>query len=100
MNRFVIDYISKLLNKMVDNIMKHNPDIQNHRKHNPDTQNHRKHNPDTQNHRKHNPDTQNHRKHNPDTQNHRKLEKFELIITAGTSPPLCIFHSIYNKVDF
>ena len=70
MNRFVIDYISKLLNKMVDNIMKHNPDIQNHRK------------------------------HNPDTQNHRKLEKFELIITAGTSPPLCIFHSIYNKVDF
>ena len=70
MNRFVIDYISKLLNEMVDNIMKHNPDIQNHRK------------------------------HNPDTQNHRKLEKFELIITAGTSPPLCIFHSIYNKVDF
>ena len=62
MNRFVIDYISKLLNKMVDNIMKHNPD--------------------TQNHRKHNPDTQNHRKHNPDTQNHRKLEKFELIITS------------------
>ena len=35
MNRFVIDYISKLLNKMVDNIMKHNPDTQNHRKHNP-----------------------------------------------------------------